>query len=301
MTAPAVPAAPAWFTRYVGLAPTERRIDVDGASIHSLTWGDPATTPGLVFIHGGAAHAHWWAHIAPAFLPSYSAVAIDLSGHGDSGHRGEYALDTWCDEVAAVITGAGFTTPPLLVGHSMGGFVTAATASRHPDLIGGAVIVDSPIIEVDPEVRSARAGEQFAKAKFYDDADTAIARFRVVPEQRTLLPYVADHIARRSLKETPDGWTWKFDKGIFLPRRREAAEFLPDIRCRVALLRSEDGLVTEDIGRYMYDQLGRVAPVIELPTAGHHPMLDVPLILITAIRSLLADWEHSTPYPRVDA
>lgn len=260
--------------------------------------GDPTTTPGLVFIHGGAAHAHWWSHVAPAFLPGYSAVAVDLSGHGDSDHRPEYALDTWCEEVASVIDDAGFTTPPVLVGHSMGGFVTAATAASHADGIGGAVIVDSPIIEVDPEVRSARAGEQFAKAKFYDDPEVPISRFRVVPAQETLLPYVADHIARRSLRETPEGWTWKFDKDIFLPRRKEAAEFLPDIRCRVALLRAEHGLVTEDIGRYMYEQLGRVAPVIELPTAGHHPMLDVPLILVTAIRSLLADWEHSIPYRR---
>ena len=48
----------------------------------------------------------------------------------------------------------------------------------------------------------------------------------------------------------------------------------------------------------MYDQLGRVAPVIELPQAGHHPMLDVPLVLLTAIRTLLADWEHSVPFTR---
>jgi pimeloyl-ACP methyl ester carboxylesterase len=66
----------------------------------------------------------------------------------------------------------------------------------------------------------------------------------------------------------------------------------------VALLRCEHGLVTPDIGDYMYNQLGRVAPVIELPTAGHHPMLDVPLILITAIRSLIADWDHSRPLDR---
>ena len=64
------------------------------------------------------------------------------------------------------------------------------------------------------------------------------------------------------------------------------------------MLRCEYGLVTPDIGDYMYEQLGRVAPVIELPTAGHHPMLDVPLILITALRSLLADWDHSRPLHR---
>ena len=291
------PSRPAWFERAIGTEPDSRHVEVDGASIHFLQWGDPED-PGLLFIHGGAAHAHWWSHVAPAFLTRYSAVAIDLSGHGDSDHRAEYSLDGWCDEVVAVIDASQLRQSPVLVGHSMGGFVTAATAARHPDRIAGAVIIDSPIREMDPEVEAARAGTQFKNPKVYDDPEIAIAKFRVVPEQDILLPYIAEHIARNSLTRVPEGWTWKFDKRIFMPRRREAAEFLAQIRCRVALLRAEHGLVTPDVGEYMYDQLGRVAPVIELPTAGHHPMLDVPLILITAIRSLLADWEHSIPFRR---
>jgi pimeloyl-ACP methyl ester carboxylesterase len=50
----------------------------------------------------------------------------------------------------------------------------------------------------------------------------------------------------------------------------------------------------------MYDALGRVAPVIEIPEAGHHAMLDQPLILLTALRTLLADWDHSEPHRRRD-
>jgi hypothetical protein len=45
----------------------------------------------------------------------------------------------------------------------------------------------------------------------------------------------------------------------------------------------------------MYEHLGRRAPVIEIPLAFHHVMLDQPLSLVTAIRTLLADWEHSVP------
>lgn len=51
--------------------------------------------------------------------------------------------------------------------------------------------------------------------------------------------------------------------------------------CRVALFRAEDGLVTPDIGAYMYERLGRRAPVVEIPEAGHHMMLDQPLSLLT--------------------
>ena len=70
------------------------------------------------------------------------------------------------------------------------------------------------------------------------------------------------------------------------------------ITCRIALFRAQHGLVTADIGAYMYEQLGRVAPVVEIPLAGHHVMLDQPLLLVTALRTLLADWEHSVPFLR---
>jgi hypothetical protein len=48
----------------------------------------------------------------------------------------------------------------------------------------------------------------------------------------------------------------------------------------------------------MYDRMGRVTPVVSLPETGHHAMLDQPLLLVTAIRALLADWDHSTPILR---
>jgi len=290
---------PVWFTEAVADRPEEHRIRVDGADITYLAWGEPGR-PGIVFVHGGAAHAHWWSHIAPAFTDEHRVAAIDLSGHGDSDWRDTYTLDGWCDEVAAVIEDAGFEGPPIMVGHSMGGFVTVATAARHSRMLAGAIIIDSPIMVEDAEVVQARATDQFKRPKTYEDPAEAWARFRTVPEQAVYLPYVRDNIARHSLRLDPDDnrWHWKFDAGIFVPKRHEAAALLGQVSCRVALLRCEHGLVTADIGDYMYDKLGRAAPVIELPTAGHHPMLDVPLILITAIRSLLADWDHSTPLSR---
>jgi len=45
----------------------------------------------------------------------------------------------------------------------------------------------------------------------------------------------------------------------------------------------------------MYDKLGRRAPLIQIPAAGHHVMLDHPIALVTGLRTLLADWEHSLP------
>ena len=41
--------------------------------------------------------------------------------------------------------------------------------------------------------------------------------------------------------------------------------------------------------------LDRNAPVIEIPQAHHHLILDQPLAFIAALRAVLADWEHSLP------
>lgn len=292
--------APRWFQDAIAVPFERHAVEVDGCPINYLQWGDPSST-GIVFVHGGGAHAHWWTHVAATFDPRIRCVAIDLSGHGDSGRREVYTLETWTDEVVAVATEAGLSAP-IVVGHSMGGFVTIATAARHPDSLAGAVIVDSPVFQVDAEVTAAQSQNSFAAPRLHTDVDEVVRRFRTIPPQAHYLDYVIDHVARRSLVAVEGGWQWKFDPNFWRAMggspRSSALPYLSQVACRVALFRCEDGLVDREIGRFMYDAMGRSLPVVELPTAGHHPMLDTPLVLITALRTLLADWLHSEPRPR---
>ena len=295
---------PAWFRRALDRAPRHGEVTVEGAPIHYLHWGERGR-PGIIFVHGGAAHAHWWSFIAPLFVPDYRVAAIDLSGHGDSGRRDAYPRDVWAREVMAVAGDLDCAGPPVVIGHSMGGFVTIATAAEFGDRIAGAVILDSPVRRPDPEEEEGTRGKAFRNPKIYPDVETALRHFRTVPDQPSSLPYVIDHVARHSLVEVKDphtgapAFTWKFDPGVW--RRvtpRATHEVLADVRCRVALFRAENGLVTPNIGEYMYELLGRSAPVIEIPEAYHHIMLDQPLLLVTGLRTLLADWDHSIPRRR---
>jgi pimeloyl-ACP methyl ester carboxylesterase len=298
---PLHPNAPDWFRRALAVPFTEHTIEVEGASVHYLAWGEPGRE-GLVFVHGGGAHAHWWTHVAARFAEEFRVLAVDLSGHGDSDHRDGYALEQWTNEVVAVATDGEIAGKPVVIGHSMGGFVTIGTGALHGERLGGVIVCDSPVTEPDPEVESYRLKEAFGTPRTYTSVDEALARFRTVPPQPNYLDFVIDHVARRSLRAVGGGWQWKFDRRIFEQfaggMRGIALPYLKRVECRFALLRSENGLVTRDIGDSMYDALGRVAAVIELPEAGHHAMLDEPLVLLTALRSLLADWEHSEPHRR---
>lgn len=284
--------APEWFVQALAAPVETSTMEVAGCQIAYRRWGDPSR-PGLLLVHGGGAHSRWWDHVAPLLATECCVTAMDLSGHGDSGRRPVYTFDHWAEEIASVACSTSSAQPPVVVAHSLGGFATFRSAARFGDRYEGIIIIDSPVHETSPEQVARRRREAFGPLRLYRTREDALSHFRTVPDQPALLPYVVEHVAGHSLRQVEGGWTWKFDPTFFDNLVDVGPETLRAIQCRVAVLRAEHGLVTPDIGRYMYELLGRTAPVIELPLAYHHVMLDQPLLLVTAVRSLLADWRHS--------
>ena len=286
---------PDWFQEALATPFREGWTSVAGTDIHYLEWGRRGQ-PGLVFVHGGAAHAHWWSFLAPMFATDWHAVALDLSGHGDSGRREVYSHEAWADEVLAVTDAAGFPGPPVVVGHSLGGMVTIQTAATYGDRLAGAVIVDAPVRRPDPESEEGARGRAFRVPGRYPDLETALGHFHLIPPQPCDNTFILDYIGRRSLRETAEGWTWKFDPGLFRHTLVPLRDQLASVGCRVALLRGElSVIVPEDTADYMYGLMGRNAPVVSIPQAHHHLTLDQPLAFVASLRTLLADWEHSIP------
>jgi pimeloyl-ACP methyl ester carboxylesterase len=283
---------PSWFTAAIDTPADVGATDVRGATITYRAWGERGQA-GLVLVHGGAAHARWWDHIAPLLAGGQRVAALDLSGHGDSGRRDQYNLDVWAEEVLAVADAAGIEGPPVVIGHSMGGFVTLRAACIYGSRLAGAVAVDSPVQDLTLEEQAAREHLAFGPLRVYPSRAAAISRFRPVPDQ-PVLPYIASHVAETSIRPVDGGWSWKFDPRIF-SRQQPVPALLTRLDCRVALFRAEHGMVSPQMGEVMYDGLGRIAPVIEVPAAGHHVMLDQPIALVTGIRTLLSDWDHSLP------
>jgi len=196
----------------------------------------------------------------------------------------------------AVADDAGFPGPPVVVGHSLGGLVAIQTAATYGDALAGAVIVDSPVRRPDPESQARARGQAFRNPGTYPDLATALARFKLVPPQPVEHPWIVDHIARHSLRQTDDGWTWKFDPHLFTYTMVSMRDQLVSVQCRVALFRGEESaIVPADTAEYMYELLEHNAPVVSIPEARHHLFLDQPIAFVAALRTLLLDWEHSVP------
>ena len=289
---------PRWFTDALADEPRQSAVEVEGAAINFLQWGEPEK-PGLILVHGGAAHARWWSHLAPLLTHRYHVVALDLSGHGDSGRRERYSHELWAKEVVGVCEAVGFNRPPVIVGHSLGGLVAIQTAATYGESLAGAVIVDSPVTRPAPESEEGRTGRAFRSPGTYEDLETALTHFHLIPPQPDPEPWTLDHVARNSLRKTDRGWTWKFDANLFTHTMVAMNEQLASVQCRVAVLRGEHSVVVpQDTAEYMYELMGRVSPLVTIPEAHHHLILDQPLSFVTALRTLLADWEHSVPFER---
>jgi pimeloyl-ACP methyl ester carboxylesterase len=279
---------PTWFTDAIAEPYDTLEIDVAGARITYRAWGKPGQ-PGVVLVHGGAAHAGWWDHIAPFLAADHRVLAIDLSGHGSSAHRTSYSLSTWADEVMAVADRES-DARPVIIGHSMGGFVAFTAALEHGKDVRGVAAIDSPVREMSPEARAwLRTNSALPPQKVRPDRETIVARFRTLPEDVAGLEYVRKHIAEQSVREVEGGWSWSFDPQIFLSSRMEP-EDLASAACEVALVRGERGMATTDITSSVAEILGGHVPVTLVPDAGHHIMLDQPIALIALLQTLIGQW-----------
>ncbi len=298
------PEAPRWFEQAVQRVPQRSFTEVVGAQIETLTWGEIGK-PGLLLLHGNRAHADWWTFIAPFFADDFRVAALSWSGMGGSDWRESYSIDLLSREVGAVAGATGLfesVAKPVVVAHSFGGFPALRYASCSGEKVGGLVMVDSPILS--PEMRQKRRGRGPSGMldprpnRVYRDLPSALERFRFAPPQVCKNLYIADHIARGSLKPAPLegcdelGWTWRFDPYQWRDMRMENP--VPDfsaLQCPVSIMWGSHSLLFDaEVLGYIASLAPAGSPRIEIPAARHHLMVDQPLAFVTALRGLLAGW-----------
>ena len=292
--------SPQWFNEALKLKPSVQSLKVDGVNINYLAWGEK-NKPGILFVHGGMAHAHWWSFIAPYFAKTHRVIAMNLSGMGDSDWRENYASELWGKEIVEIAKYEKLNKP-IIVGHSLGGMCSVIAASQFKNELYGLVIVDTAILP--PSEIPDKFDLKIKANKTYQSIDEAKSRFRLVPSQGNSLDYIMDYIAEKSLRKTDEGWTWKFDPSYmkifntdgFRERQAILSEKLARLECRVAVFRGEKSMLfSESASKYMRELTNKKTPIIAIPEAHHHIMVDQPLALISALRALVTDWDHSNP------
>lgn len=151
----------------------------------TIAYTDEGEGPPLVFVHGFPLSRDCWRPQIDAFRLSHRCIAPDLRGFGESeATAGPVPMDTYADDLARLLEALG-TGPAVLIGHSMGGYVTFAFARRHPEMLDGLVLVGTRAGRDTPEAAAGRkATAETVQAHGVADVIDSMAAKMLAPDNR---------------------------------------------------------------------------------------------------------------------
>lgn len=180
-------------------APTTVRIPGEEATLVADTFGDHHDPP-VVLLHGGGQTRHSWRATGSTLAQAgWYAIAVDLRGHGNSdwSATGNYGLSSFTADVHRIAEH--MSTPPVLIGASIGGIASLAAVGQKPTMALGLVMVDvSPFVQTN----AARLIRQFMSANI----DGFASMTEVIDAVKEYLPhrswesdrcYLRRHLRRR--------------------------------------------------------------------------------------------------------
>ena len=301
---------PAWFLHAMAVPREETFVEVDGSKVHYFRWGTRGKAP-LLMTHGFLAHARCFAFIAPFLATDYDVIAYDLAGMGESEMSADCDGEKRAQGMVAVAEAMDLfsgSLKPRIIAHSFGSGVALTAMEMAGERFGGLIICDLMVMRPEKLAEHFKggggppgSGRSDRPNKLYPDYESAHARFVLSPPQPVQQPFLFEYMAYHSLRQIDDGeqqgWSWKFDPMVFHRNENDMAKWaqtpqrIADLAHPLAIVYGENSkLFDADSAAYIRELGGSHIPMIAVPEAEHHLMLDQPLALVTALRSVLAFW-----------
>ncbi|MBI4338821.1 MAG: alpha/beta hydrolase [Chloroflexi bacterium] len=279
-------------TAYQG-RPMSLHFERDGLRLHYLDWGE-GPREHLVLLHGLTSNAHAWDDFAREASPRFRVIALDLRGHGESGHAPDgYTLDLFADDVTALARHLNLRSFHL-VGHSLGAMIAMYLAARYPGMIARLVLVDGgPGTLVEPVRQTALP--VFTRPLGFATPEEAKAYLRTVypddNERRTEWRF--QHGMRQNwagmwvFRLDPELWWVIGGSEAFRQQMEGLWDMLPSLRCPVLFVHGGNSpLVSLATAQRVVAAIpdGRLS---EIPGAGHAVPSDAPQAFREAVLAFL--------------
>ncbi|HJU09835.1 MAG TPA: alpha/beta hydrolase, partial [Candidatus Binataceae bacterium] len=258
--------------------------------LHYLEW-NPTAACTLILLHGNSANAWWWRPMAEVLAAAdLRILAIDLRGHGDSEwvRPPDYSPSAYAGDLARFIVDAG-GTGAIAAGHSMGGIAVLAFASRYPRLVRGVAAIDIAITSGERRNRYLRRLRTIPTV-CYPDLATAMARFRLMPNEGSIAPEVISEIAKSSIQRTAAGtYTMKFDRESFSGSDGiDVAATIAAVRVPTLLVRAERSRIMSAEAALNAKRSNALIELVSIPHAHHHLPLESPHALANVLEQFAA-------------
>ena len=242
----------------------------------------------VIALHGFLDNANSMIDLASAF-PSHRFIALDLAGHGQSGHRpagAHYNQMDYVQDLHQVISQLDVENV-ILLGHSLGGILASIYAAAFPERVKAVISIDAfgPLTEkaesttsqirLSLEPRMNKMVEGPAKQLALEKAVKARAATTDLSE-----PLCRKILTRNTKKDAQGGEYWSSDprlrtKSWYRMTQEQASTLLKDIQCPVLVLAASNSFKSlpealRERGEWIQ------ALTFEMLDGGHHIHLERP-------------------------
>lgn len=272
--------------------------DVDGPSLVPDGAGMLAR-PTIVLVHGGPGsydHSYFKPHFEQ-LRDTAQVVYLDLRDHGRSGRQDprDWTFDGCADDVRTFCDALGIERPVVL-GHSMGGFVVMRYGARHPGHAGGLILLSTMgRFDLDRLVEGVRAaaGDEVAELARRDYGGDSVSDEEWARVFAAFGPNVpdAETLARRTRNMEVA------EVGMALMRRFDTLEDLARVSSPTMVVVGDLDQVTpvaaaQEIVEALAPGIGRLAVIYG---AGHFAWLDQPKATVDVIERFVRDTARRAP------
>lgn len=161
----------------------------------------------LIFIHGLSSYIPAWFKLIPLLQNEFRCIAIDLPGYGKSSEGVHEGTVTFYTEVLSLFIRKLKLENVTLVGHSMGGQISIASALQFPSLISKLVLLAPAGFETFSEEEKSLI-KKYNTAQLYYSAsdDDIVASFRsnFFKMDEDVKPMIDDRIKMKEWKNFRD-------------------------------------------------------------------------------------------------
>lgn len=103
--------------------------------------------PVIIFLHGKGYFKEGMDALFNYYKKKYHVVSYDLRGHGKSDKPQQYVLDDHVEDLHDLISSFGFNKP-IIVGFSMGSYITLLNAEKYPEPFSKMVLIGTRAFRV---------------------------------------------------------------------------------------------------------------------------------------------------------
>jgi pimeloyl-ACP methyl ester carboxylesterase len=267
--------------RHIDWPGMTRQVDVDGRPVNVVDTGGDG--PPVLFVHGLSGAWQNWLLTIPAFMGEHRCIAPDLPGFGASPMpAGEISIRNYAHVVDRVCDGLGVESP-IVVGNSMGAFISAELAISFPTRVDRLVLVDAAGISTESYAQAPlRTGARIwaaVTARVVSRQEAVIRRPRL---RRAALQGIVRYPERISAP-----LVWELVQGAntegFLPAFDALLGYsirdrLPRIEVPTLIVWGENDILVPvgDAARYQ-ELIGENARTEIFEDTGHMPMIERPM------------------------